>query len=144
MTATSRSPWREALSADERRELLELNSLRSSFSFAINWAIIFASMALVVVAPAGLMTFIACLVAIALIGARQLGLMILMHEGAHYSLFTNREWSDRITNWFAAYPLWSDVEIYRRGHLAHHARTGSADDPDLGLSRNLPLAACTT
>ena len=30
-----------------------------------------------------------------------------MHEAAHRSFLSNREWNDRIGNWFGAYPIWA-------------------------------------
>ena len=43
--------WRDALSADERRELLEVDDLHGWMSIGVNWALVFAAMALVAWAP---------------------------------------------------------------------------------------------
>lgn len=127
--------WREALSREEIRELLEMNDLRSAFSVALDWAIVFAAMALVELRPNPL-TVVAALF---LIGARQLGMAVLMHEAAHRTLFRNRRLNDWVGNWLCAYPIWSDLNPYRPYHLQHHAKTGSDEDPDLGLVRPFPI-----
>jgi fatty acid desaturase len=79
------------------------------------------------------------LVALFVIGARQLGMAVVMHEAAHFTLFRNRRFNDWAGNWLAAYPVWTDLLPYRAYHLAHHARTGTATDPDLGLVSPFPI-----
>ena len=71
--------WRDSLSAEERRELLEVDNLHGALSIALNWALVFGAMALVAWAPNPLTIVLALFV----IGARQLGFAILMHEAAH-------------------------------------------------------------
>jgi fatty acid desaturase len=132
---TTGARWREALSREEIRELLEKNDLRAAFSIAFNWAVVFASMAAVVVWP----NPATIVVALLLIGARQLGMAILMHEAAHRALFANRSLNDWAGNWLCAYPVWSDTVPYRRYHLQHHAKTGGTEDPDLGLVTPFPI-----
>ena len=127
--------WREALSADERRDLLEVDDLHGWLSIGVNWALVFGAMALVAWAP-NPVTIVAALF---VIGARQLGFAILMHEAAHRSLFGTRWLNDWAGNWLAAYPVWAEVAPYRRYHLVHHAKTGSAEDPDLGLITPFPI-----
>jgi len=73
------------------------------------------------------------------IGSRQLGLAILMHEAAHRTLLSNRRWNDWVGNWLCAYPVYLDVLPYRKYHLRHHARTWAADDPDLPLATPFPI-----
>src|SRR5207244_3537214 len=73
------------------------------------------------------------------IGGRQLGFAILMHEAAHRSLFRSRRWNDVVGNWVCAYPVWSDLYPYRAYHLQHHAKTGTAEDPDLSLAAPFPV-----
>jgi fatty acid desaturase len=127
--------WRDALSVEERRELLEVDDLHGWLSIGFDWAVVFGSMALVAWAPNPL----TIVLALFLIGARQLGFAILMHEAAHRSLFGTRWLNDRAANWLAAYPIWAEVEPYRRYHLVHHAKTGTAEDPDLGLVTPFPI-----
>ncbi|MEO2169009.1 MAG: fatty acid desaturase, partial [bacterium] len=75
-------------------------------------------------------------VALFVIGGRQIGLAILMHDAVHPSLFTNRGLNDWAGNWLATFPTWTDVGPYRNYHLQHHAKNYTADDPDLGLTQH--------
>ena len=127
--------WRNSLSADERRELLEVDNLHGALSLGLNWVLVFGAMALVAWAPNPL----AIVVALFVIGARQLGFAILMHEAAHRTLFRSRGLNDWAGNWLAAYPIWAEVEPYRRYHLVHHVHTGTEKDPDLGLITPFPI-----
>ena len=127
--------WRDALSIEERRELLEVDDLHGWLSIALNWSLVFAAMGLVAWAP----NPVTIVLALFVIGARQLGFAILMHEAAHRSLFGTRWLNDWAGNWLCAYPVWAEVAPYRRYHLVHHAKTGSAEDPDLGLITPFPI-----
>lgn len=100
------------------------------------WGVIFASMALVALWPNPL-TF---LVAVMLIGTRQLGLAILMHDAAHGLLFAHRSANDFAGAWFCGHPVGASLELYRPYHLTHHRNTQQADDPDLVLSAPFPIS----
>jgi fatty acid desaturase len=108
---------------------------RSWLSVAANWGLVFAAMALVAWRPNPLTV----LVALFVIGARQLGCAVLMHEASHRSLFSDRRVNDFVGQWLCAYPVWSDLRAYRPYHLQHHAHTGTPRDPDLGLVRPFPI-----
>jgi fatty acid desaturase len=127
--------WRAALSREEVRSLLAPADLRSWLSIAVNWGLVGAAFALVAAWPNPLTVIVALFV----IGARQLGFAVLMHEAAHRSLFRRRGLNDWAGNWLCAYPIWSDLHPYRPYHLKHHAKTGGAGDPDLGLVRPFPI-----
>jgi len=129
------APWRRALHQGEIAGLLAMRDIRSLFSIALNWGIVFAAFGLVAFFPNPL----TILVALLLIGARQLGFAVLMHEASHRSLFARKSTNDALGNWLCAYPIWSDLGPYRPYHLSHHARTGSAEDPDIGLVRPFPI-----
>ncbi len=131
--------WQRALSRDEIRELLAMNDLRSWGSVLLDWGLIFAAMGWVAVWPHP----VSIVVALFVIGARQLGLAVLMHEAAHRSLFRSRRVNDFVGQWLAAYPLWTDCDGYRAYHLQHHARTGSAEDPDIGLIAPFPITGAS-
>ena len=77
-------------------------------------------------------------VAIFVIGARQLGFAVLMHEAAHRTLFRNRRVNDWVGNWLCAYPVWSDLYPYRPTTCSITPRTWTADDPDLALANPFP------
>lgn len=126
--------WRQVLSLQERKALLAIDPLRSWWMIASNWVMIFAAMAVVAWWP----NVLTALAALFIIGARQLGLAVVMHEAAHRTLFKNRALNDWVGNWLAAYPVWTDTAPYRAYHLVHHAKTGTMEDPDLGLVTPFP------
>ncbi|QQS13171.1 MAG: fatty acid desaturase family protein [Rhodospirillales bacterium] len=100
------------------------------------WGLILGSMALFVWWPNPL-TFVA---AAMVIGARQLGLAILMHDAAHGLLFANRAVNDRVGEWLCAAPVGTSMALYRPYHLTHHRHTQQPEDPDLGLSAPFPIS----
>jgi len=126
---------RSVLTPEERKALLEINALRSWGMVASNWVLVFAAMALVAWAP----NPVTIIVALCVIGARQLGMAVVMHEAAHRTIFRSRRWNDGVGNWLAAYPVWAEVAPYRNYHLVHHTRTGTDQDPDLGLAAPFPI-----
>ena len=77
--APRRIPARELLAQDELAAVRERVEWKGLALIAHAWAVIFGSIALVAVFPNPL-TYI---LAVMLIGSRQLGLAILMHDGAH-------------------------------------------------------------
>jgi fatty acid desaturase len=123
------------LSRDEIKDLLTFHDWRSWLSLVTDWGLIGASFALVAVAPNPFTVVLALLV----IGGRQLGLAVLMHEAAHRTFLADRRWNDWVGNWLCAYPIWSDLQPYRPYHLQHHAKTWTAADPDLGLATPFPV-----
>jgi fatty acid desaturase len=135
LATDARTTWRDALTRAEIDRLLEMHDWRSWLSIAFNWAVVFAAMALVAAWPNPL----TILAALFLIGARQLGLAVLMHDASHRALFANKKVNDWVGNWLCAYPVWSDLYPYRPYHLQHHARTGTPKDPDLGLVAPFPI-----
>ena len=79
------------------------------------------------------------LLAVALIGSRQLGLLILMHDGAHGAL-CRTPWLNRVLAQLAcAWPTLADTHVYRAYHLKHHSRTQHGDDPDIVLTGHYPI-----
>lgn len=80
------------------------------------------------------------LVAVMVIGARQLGLAILMHEAAHGGLAKDRALNDWVGQWLCAAPVGADLTAYRAYHLKHHKFTQQAEDPDLDLAAPFPVS----
>lgn len=81
--------------------------------------------------------------AIAIVGGRQLGLSILMHEGAHGLLHPNRKMNNFVGQWLTGAATGSDLHSYRTYHLTHHKFTQQPEDPDLGLSRPFPTTVAS-
>src|SRR5260370_27117946 len=99
------------------------------------WALILGSIALVAWWPNPLIY----LLAVGIVGSRQLGLAILMHDGAHGCLSPDETINLKLSQWCCAYPIFAETRAYRRYHLQHHARTQQEDDPDLILSAPFPI-----
>jgi fatty acid desaturase len=130
---------RDVLSRAEVRDLLQMDDRRAWLSLLTNWALVAGAFALVAWWPNPLTVVVALLV----IGARQLGFAILMHEAAHRTLFRNRRWNDFAGNWLSAYPVWSDLAPYRPYHLQHHGKTWTREDPDLALATPFPITGAS-
>lgn len=78
--------------------------------------------------------------AIPIIGARQLGLAILMHEAAHGGLAKSTRLNDFLGQWLCAAPVGAQLKAYRPYHLSHHKYAQQAEDPDLILSKPFPVS----
>lgn len=78
--------------------------------------------------------------ALAIIGGRQLGLAILMHDGAHGLLHRNRKMNNFLGQWLTGAATGSDLHAYRAYHLTHHKFTQQPEDPDLSLSAPFPTS----
>lgn len=98
------------------------------------WGVIIAAAMLFIIWPNPL-TFIT---AIAIIGGRQLGMAILMHDTAHGILFESPKLNAVIGQIILAYPVGADMPSYRKYHLKHHLNTQQENDPDLSLSAAFP------
>ena len=67
-------------------------------------------------------------------------LSILAHEAAHHLLFSNRRSNDGVGRWALAYPAFVPLDVYRRGHLAHHGDEMGPDEPDRELYAGYPVS----
>lgn len=123
-----------------REEIRALSKKRPYMGFLLIahcWMMIFAIWTLAVLFPHPLVW----LLAVPLMGARQLGLAILNHEGAHYLLCKNRRLNDWLSDWVLNRPLFgASVVPYRKYHFRHHHKTQQEDDPDLPLSAPFPIS----
>src|SRR5437899_12657150 len=126
---------RDFLTEDQLVEVRRRSSWKGAALIVHAWALIGAAIALVAWWP----NPITYLLAVAIIGSRQLGLAILMHDGAHGCLSADEKTNLALSQWFCAYPVFAETRAYRRYHLQHHARTQQDDDPDLVLSAPFPI-----
>lgn len=111
------------------------SDLRAAWLVFHAWASIFGAMALFAFFPDTL-TFI---LAVLIIGGRQLGLAILMHDGSHGVLFKTPKYNALVVQWLCAYPIFSEMWGYRKYHMVHHKYTQQDKDPDLPLSAPFPI-----
>ncbi len=93
------------------------------------WAVIGAAIAV------GVMWPLTIPLMVMVIGTRQLGLFILMHDAAHGLLHANRLFNDRLARWFCG----NELTLYRPYHLQHHRFVQQTGDPDLVLSSPFPV-----
>ena len=122
------------ISNEELRRLSERSDAMGAWLIVHAWGTIALAVALFALWPNPL-TFVA---AVVLIGSRQLGLAILMHEAAHLALFRSRRVNEWVGQWLAAAPILADMKTHRRYHLKHPRFTQTDDDPDLVLSLPFP------
>ena len=98
------------------------------------WLVIGLAMAMAVLSPWWLMP-VTIPLAIAIIGARQLGLAILMHDAAHAALHPDL----KVNDWVGDHLTTGGLIGYRNYHLTHHKYAQQAEDPDLVLSAPFPI-----
>ena len=80
------------------------------------------------------------LLAMILLAGRQLGLSVLMHEAGHRTLFATPWLNDVVGQWLCAAPVFNELRGYARGHLDHHRRAGTREDPDLPNYAAYPIS----
>ncbi len=120
------------LPVEELRDLSRLSPARSLGHILLDWTLILAAgwAAWQIHHPA------AYVLAIAFIGGRQHGLLIMMHEAAHHRLFENR----RLNDWVGELITWPFPFIrmcqYRRHHIPHHRHLNTMTDPDWVRKQN--------
>lgn len=101
------------------------------------WGVIVAAIAVGVWLP------ILIPLCVMVIGTRQLGLAILMHEAAHGALARNLKLNDFLGHWLCAVPIGASLNAYRPYHLAHHRFAQQPEDPDLMLSAPFPVSGAS-
>lgn len=126
---------RNWLTQDEIRGLLQKSDWRAAWEILFTWLLIAGSFALVAVWPNPLTVIVALLI----LGGRQLALAILMHDLGHKAFFKTKSLDFPIGRWFAAWPIFHDIDRYRPYHLQHHSHTGTPDDPDLNIANAYPV-----
>lgn len=125
------------LSPEGRREVLTLTR-PAPFRWLLQCALIWGSVAFFIVAAELADHWFVTLLAVLLVGSRQLALGYLMHDQAHYCAFRFRG-GDLLANVLAAYPLMVlTTEKYAQVHLSHHQHYFTERDPDF-VRKNGPL-----
>lgn len=136
MAAVARIDPKTVFTPEEWAALSARSSWRGLALVACAWGLIAAAAALFALWPNPL-TYV---LAVMLIGARQLGLAILMHDAAHGALHPNQRINDWVGEWLCAAPVGGRLESYRAYHLKHHRYTEQPEDPDLALSAPFPIS----
>jgi fatty acid desaturase len=121
----------DLLTLAELRDLRRISPLRGALLVAHAWVVIAGAMALYAAWP----SWWTLAVAVPVIGGRQLGLSVLMHEAAHWLLFPGHPANTRVGAWLCSSPIGGgELSAYRRRHHLHHRHTGEAGDPDRDLA----------
>jgi fatty acid desaturase len=136
MPAVTRIDPKTIFTSEEWRRLTSRSSWRGMWLVAHAWGTIVAGVALVTIWPNPL----TWLIAVMIVGTRQLGLAILMHEAAHGGLHSNKAINEFVGQWLCAVPVGADLASYRAYHLQHHRFTQQPEDPDLSLSAPFPIS----
>lgn len=124
----------EYLSNDEIKLLMQKNNLKAFLEIADTWLwVAFAFF----IASMWTNPF-TIIIALFIIGGKQLACAIILHDCSHDSVFTSREVNRFVGNWLGAYPIFHDVDKYRPYHTQHHINTGLDDDPDVPLTEGYP------
>lgn len=134
--SSSTTDWRQAFTREEIAELRTHSDWQGWRMLITDYGMIAAVMTLVAFYPNAFTVVFALVV----IGGRQLGLAIVMHEAAHRTLFNNRKLNDWVGNWLAAYPIYLCANMYRLHHLDHHGKTWGDTDPDRILAEGFPVS----
>jgi len=119
-----------------RVELRRIPSWRNGGSLVFLWA----ETITIAVAAVWLNNPIVWVAAFLLMGRQHARFNILMHEAAHRLLFRNKALNDFAGRWFLGYPALAPIDLYRRGHMAHHRREFGPDEPDIPLYQGYPIA----
>jgi fatty acid desaturase len=134
MPAARRIDPKDFFTREEWAGLSRRSSWRGPALIAHCWAVIFAAAAVGVIWP------ITIPLAVMIIGTRQLGLAILMHDAAHGALHRDLKVNDWMAKWLLSAPVGASLERYRPYHLTHHRFAQQAEDPDLSLSAPFPIS----
>lgn len=124
----------QPLSARTLRALSRIDPARSGSAIIFDWCAIVASVWYCTNHWHPLLY----LVTVMWVGARQQGLAVLMHEGAHHLLFRHRRWNDLVAEVLLGWPIGVSMQSYRSMHFRHHRYTNTDQDPD--WVRNRPDA----
>ncbi len=134
--SSSTTDWRKVFTDEEVAELRQHSDWQGWRMLITDYGMIATVMTLVAFYP----NVVTVVFALVVIGGRQLGLAIVMHEAAHRTLFNNRKLNDWVGNWLAAYPIYLCADMYRSHHLDHHGKTWGDTDPDRILAEGFPVS----
>ncbi len=126
---------KQFLSNEEIRYFTSKDDALAWRTLLISWAGIFAIFWLVSTWT-NLFTIVAALI---LLPGRQLALAVVTHECGHGTFFTSRKLNQIIGQFFAANPVFTDLNNYARGHTRHHQLAGTHEDPDLPNYQAYPV-----
>lgn len=125
----------DCLSREELRTLSRPTDWQGALMLAGDFAIVIAAFALAIAWTNPLTV----LIAIALLGGRQLAFAIVMHDCAHRSLFHTPAFNEFAGKWIGGAAVDAPFLAYRNYHFDHHKYAGTDKDPDKGLVKDYPV-----
>ena len=130
---TKISDW---LSREEIAQFTQRSDWHAGRVLLLNWAMIAATFWMVSVWT----NPVTIIVAVILLGGRQMGLAGLMHEAGHKTFFKTQALNRWLGQWLCAYPILGDCDAYGASHREHHKMAGTDADPDLPNYRSYPVS----
>lgn len=125
MNAAFAAAFRDPRIAEEVRRLSVVSDVRGAAAVARQWIVIAACIA-GAFWIGGPVTY---LMAMFIVAGRQHAIGVLMHDAAHYRLFSARWLNDTVSDLFCSLPLGLSTVRYRHDHLRHHQHAVTAEDP---------------
>ena len=125
--------------AELRTELRKIDDLRNVGSVLLTWAQALGTIG----AAIWIGHPLAYAAAFVLMGPAFARFAIIGHEAAHKLLFSNKRWNDGVGRWALAYPSFVPLDVYRRGHFAHHKDEFGPNEPDMNLYNGYPITAAS-
>ena len=126
---------KDTLTAQEYESILQRSDLHGWWFVFCNYVITAALFALMAIWTNPL----TILLGVILLGGRQLGFGVIVHECGHGTMFNSRKLNDFVGEWLAAPTTFNNMKAYARGHLAHHKLAGTREDPDLPNYQDYPI-----
>lgn len=127
---------RDVLTEEEHADITASDNWAGAWIILFDWVVIVGVLWLTALFP----NPITILLAIVILGGRQLALGIVVHETGHRSLFTSPAVNDFCGRWLSGYWVFTDKDAYMRNHLKHHQFAGTEGDPDLPNYQSFPVS----
>jgi len=124
------------ISKDRVKDLARRSDVWGAWLTCHVWFVVFGAMCVFILWP-NIITFV---LAFLVIGSRQHGMAILMHDAAHGILFKTKSLNEFVGQYLLGAPYGGDLQSYRKYHLKHHRFAQSGKDPDLPLSKKYPVS----
>lgn len=129
----------QALRGLDFKPFLQKSDALAWQSVSVNYLLIVAAFAL----PMLWLNPFTVVVSLVLLGNRQLGLGILMHDCVHGALFKTASLNKSVGTYLCAMPILAQFEGYRNYHLKHHAKAGTTADPDYPNYQHYPVSGAS-
>lgn len=124
------------LTPEEKSLLLQKDDLKAWVGILSHLAWLAFAFGLVYYYP----NVLTIIIALFIIGGKQLACAILMHDASHHAVFKSKRLNDILGQWLGAYPIFNNMKAYRPYHFDHHLSNGLEEDPDLLLTRGYPTS----